>query len=110
MRKPTHQDPDAVYEARDRADMTQQQLADLVGCSKSLICEIEYGTRNAGPERLKLIAKVLKVPVSTLRAQSEPRRPATPTAAVGVQPVRHEERAGTEDLPQLRGNLTGGAA
>lgn len=65
MREFNHE-PAAVAKARTAADMTMNQLAQQVGCSRSLISEIEGGTRNARPELLQRIADALDCPVADL--------------------------------------------
>ena len=59
-------EPEAVAYARQKAGLTRQQLADLVGCAPSLITEIERGTRNATPARLQAIAAACNCPVVVL--------------------------------------------
>lgn len=103
-----HHEPEAVRWAREKAGLTQTQLAERTGIARTLIVEIEAGTRNATPANLIKIAAALNCPVVFLERSRVPQT--TETAAVGVQQVRDEERAITDDLPQVRGNLTGGAA
>ncbi|MEV0660169.1 helix-turn-helix domain-containing protein [Actinomadura luteofluorescens] len=69
MRITLNQDPEAVTEARENADLTKTALAKAVGRSLSLISEIEGGTRNAKPDLLESIAAVTGVPVAQLKAQ-----------------------------------------
>ncbi len=59
MRKPLNQNPLAVARRRELAGLTQTGLAERVGCSPSLISEIEGGTRNARLPLLQHIADVL---------------------------------------------------
>lgn len=63
---PTRQDPDALRFAREAKGWTQTALADAVGCSVSLICEMEKGTRGATARRLLQLAEALNCPVSVL--------------------------------------------
>ncbi|GAA4929121.1 hypothetical protein GCM10023224_05710 [Streptomonospora halophila] len=71
--------PERVQRARERAGMTQMALAEQVGCGKSLISEIESGTRNCTPARLEKIAQVLGVRTATLASEHyRPRRSEEP--------------------------------
>ena len=73
----------------------------MCGVSKSLITEIANGTRNATPAMLNKLASALNCPRVVLeRKRYEPE--ATPPAAVEVQPVRGDERAEPDDVPELR--------
>lgn len=72
---PMNHSPDSVKRARERAGLNLTQLAERVGCSKSLISEIESGTRNCTPARLDAIAGVLGVRTATLASDHyRPRR------------------------------------
>jgi len=103
MRKPFNHDPDAFTKAREAAGLTMTALARELGCSLSLISEIEGGTRNCRRSLLERAAKVLGVPVAQLERKREPARETTTAAAVDMPEVRHEERAETRQLPELRG-------
>jgi transcriptional regulator with XRE-family HTH domain len=46
-----------VTQARENANLTKAQLARAIGVSRSLITEIEAGTRNITEENLQKIAK-----------------------------------------------------
>lgn len=55
--------------ARVRAgDLTQQQLADLVGCSRQTINSIEKGKFNPSIELVLKLSRELKVPVEEIFA------------------------------------------
>lgn len=69
--RPTRQDPQAVAFAREAKGWTQTALATEVGISKSLMCEIEKGTRGATPATLNRIAETLNCPVSILERRRE---------------------------------------
>lgn len=62
----TRHDPAALQFAREAKGWTRTELATAVGCSISLISEMEKGTRGATPARLIQIAAVLNCPVSML--------------------------------------------
>lgn len=64
-------EPQAVTFARQKAGLTQAQLAELVGISRSLMNEIEKGWRSATPERLLAIAKALNCPVVFLERKRD---------------------------------------
>lgn len=64
-------DPAAVTEARKAAGLTKRELAARLKCTESLIGEIEKGTRNATPARLRRMARVLKCTVADLRSKQD---------------------------------------
>jgi transcriptional regulator with XRE-family HTH domain len=68
---PTRQDPEALTFAREAKGWSQVDLAAAVGMSRSLLCEMEKGTRGATPARLKQIADVLNCPVSVLERKRQ---------------------------------------
>lgn len=101
-KSPLDHEPEAVKYARNQAGLTMQQLADRCGVSKSLIVEIENGTRNATPPMIRKLAEALNCPRVILERKREPQ--ATTATPGRVQPVRHEERpARAEDVPELPG-------
>ncbi|GAB3213285.1 hypothetical protein GCM10027294_43420 [Marinactinospora endophytica] len=61
--------PHAVTRAREAAGLTKTDFAQLLGCSLSLVSEMESGTRNASRERLARMADVLGVPTNTLTSE-----------------------------------------
>jgi transcriptional regulator with XRE-family HTH domain len=63
---PLDHEPQAVTYAREKAGLTKTALAQALGVSVSLISEIESGTRNCTPERLRRMAEVLNCPVVVL--------------------------------------------
>ena len=93
-------DPQAVTKARDAAGMSKYALAKHLGCSRSLITEIEGGTRNADEERIQQLAKVLRCPPAQLRRKpaGEPRGQATEATDVDVPGVQGGQRAVAEDV------------
>lgn len=66
-----HHEPEAVTWAREKAGLNQSQLAKRCGLARSLVCEIEAGTRNATPENLLKIAKALNCPLVFLERRRE---------------------------------------
>lgn len=58
----------AIKTAREKAEMTQTDLADLIGVVVSTVSEWESGKYNPQIERLPAIAKALKVQVEDLVA------------------------------------------
>lgn len=99
-KRPLDHQPEAVVYAREQAGLTQTQLAEMCDVAKSLICEIEAGTRNATPAMLNKLAAALNCPRVILERKREPET--AETAAVGVQ-LRDEERAESGELSELRG-------
>lgn len=116
-----NQNTAAFTEAREAAELTKTALARRLGCSLSLISEIEGGTRNAQPALLRAAAKVLGVPVADLKrredtnpvrvddqraldGRDESRRPTTEAAPEDLRDVQHGERAEPVSMPQLLGS------
>jgi DNA-binding XRE family transcriptional regulator len=64
-----HHVPESVTWARTRAGMTKRALAQAIGISEQLMCEIESGWRSATPSNLIKIAKVLNCPVVALESK-----------------------------------------
>lgn len=79
-------DPRAVAKARSDAGLSQYRLAKRLQRSRSLISEIEGGTRNATPELLDQMAEIFGCDVSTLQAQSNGH--ASSDAPAGAASVR----------------------
>ena len=52
--------------ARIKAGLTQQQIADEIGVTKSTYCGYETAKRNPDPQRIKQLAKVLHISADTL--------------------------------------------
>jgi len=95
--KPLNQDPEAVREARRAVEgLSQYRLAKRLGVVRSLISEIEKGTRNAQPELLRRMAAIFDCPVSQLEASA-----ATETPAVDLRQVRDEERGVSQQMPRV---------
>ena len=73
QRAPTrlHHSPEAVRWAREMAGLNQTQLAQRAGLSRTLVVEIEGGTRNATPANLRKLAEALNCPLVALEAKRE---------------------------------------
>lgn len=72
-RAPAHlnHEPKSVEWARQKAGLSQAQLARECGVSRSLICEIEAGTRNCTPGLLLKIAQALNCPLVFLESKRD---------------------------------------
>ncbi|MFE6551643.1 helix-turn-helix domain-containing protein [Streptomyces sp. NPDC057746] len=68
-RRPMNHEPDAVIYARERAGLTQLELAERCGISQQLVSKIEAGTRNATPTVLTRMASELNCPLVVLEAK-----------------------------------------
>jgi transcriptional regulator with XRE-family HTH domain len=66
MAKPLGHEPEAVIYAREKAGLTQAELARRVGVSVALVNMIESGDRNATPAMLLRLAAALNCPVVVL--------------------------------------------
>lgn len=66
-----HHEPKAVMWAREKAGLSQASLGRECGLSRSLISEIEAGTRSATPENLLKIASALNCPVVFLERKRQ---------------------------------------
>lgn len=67
--RPLDHDPEALASARRAAGFSQRTLGIAVQKSRSYICEIEAGTRNAHPALLLKIAEVIHCPYEVLAAK-----------------------------------------
>lgn len=63
--------PDNLKYFRKRANLTQQELADKLGVSRSTIGMYEYGGREPDFETLEMIADFFNVNMSTLIGEKE---------------------------------------
>ncbi|MFI1954845.1 helix-turn-helix transcriptional regulator [Streptomyces xinghaiensis] len=61
--------PEGVTYTRSRAGLTKRALAEALGISEQLMCDIEAGRRNARPELLRQMAAVLDCPLVVLQAK-----------------------------------------
>lgn len=101
-KNPIDHEPEAVTYAREKAGLTRIQLAERCGVVKSLITEIENGTRNATPAMIDKLAGALNCPRVILERKRGPET--TPAAAVDLpeQEVRSGERADAECVLEMR--------
>lgn len=102
MRQLNH-DPRAITRHRENAGLTRTALAEKIGCSLSLVSEIESGTRNARDYLLERMADVFGCPVSRLQSAYRRQRKTAPAADGPVSEVRDSKRSdGAADMPELR--------
>jgi transcriptional regulator with XRE-family HTH domain len=55
-----------LREYREQHDLTQHQLADMLGCSASMVAHIENEFRNISPERAIAWEPILGIPKEKL--------------------------------------------
>lgn len=60
-----------IRELRKERKLTQEQLAEAAGISRSYIAELESGKKPPNLNRIRQIAKVLKVPVESLISEQD---------------------------------------
>jgi len=65
-KSPLDHEPEALTYARQKAGLTQADLASRVGVAFSLVSEWERGTRNCTPANLNKVAEALNCPVVVL--------------------------------------------
>ena len=73
--KPKAEAGRAVRALRRGRDVTQAQLAKVLGCAESTICRWESGKRALPLDALAEIAKAFKVPVTYFLEEATPERP-----------------------------------
>ncbi len=56
---------------RQKAELSQEQLAELAGLHRTYVGSVERGERNVSIESIERLAKALKVPASRLMEASE---------------------------------------
>ncbi|MFE5369200.1 helix-turn-helix domain-containing protein [Streptomyces mirabilis] len=66
-----NQEPEAIAFARQRAGLSQGQLAQMIGVSRQMMSDLELGWRSATPERLLAIAKALNCPLVFLERKRD---------------------------------------
>lgn len=64
--------PEGVSYARQQAALTKRALAEALGISEQLMCDIEAGRRNAAPELMERMAGRLGCPLVVLQAKTVP--------------------------------------
>ncbi|MGI5223824.1 helix-turn-helix domain-containing protein [Actinoallomurus sp. CA-142502] len=86
-KQPLDHEPAAVKYARDNAGLTQEQVARLCGVSRTLITEIENGTRNATPRMIGKLAAALNCPRVVLERKRQPEPAEEEYRSRGMAPV-----------------------
>ncbi len=107
--------------ARIKAGLTQQQIADEIGITKSTYCGYETAKRNPDPQRIKQLAKVLhisadtlldtgiekeKAPASTEAETREISLEETDKLLVALGLIKEGEQLSDDDLAFLEGIIT----
>ena len=107
--------------ARIKAGLTQQQIADEIGITKSTYCGYETAKRNPDPQRIKQLAKVLhisadtlldtgiekeKAPASTEAETREISLEETDKLLVALGLIKEGEQLSDDDLAFLKGIIT----
>lgn len=77
--------------ARIKAGLTQQQIADEIGITKSTYCGYETAKRNPDPQRIKQLAKVLHISADTLLDTGIEKEKAPAPAEAETEEVSLEE-------------------
>ena len=105
--------------ARKKAGITQQQIADEIGITKSTYCGYETAKRNPDPQRIKQLAKVLHISADTLLDTGIEKAPASAEAEtreisleetdkllVALGLIKEGEQLSDDDLAFLEGIIT----
>ena len=105
--------------ARIKAGLTQQQIADEIGITKSTYCGYETAKRNPDPQRIKQLAKVLHISADTLLDTGIEKAPASAEAEtreisleetdkllVALGLIKEGEQLSDDDLAFLEGIIT----
>ena len=105
--------------ARIKAGLTQQQIADEIGITKSTYCGSETAKRNPDPQRIKQLAKVLHISADTLLDTGIEKAPASAEAEtreisleetdkllVALGLIKEGEQLSDDDLAFLEGIIT----
>lgn len=105
-----NQEPSAVRWARKRSGLTQAALARRAELSRTLVVEIEGGTRNATDENLIKLAEALNCPLVVLERKREPEAAPSADGSLPESEVRCDERTEQQEVPELRGSHVGRSA
>jgi len=97
-----NQEPSAVRWARKRSGLTQTQLAERAGVSRTLVVEIEGGTRSATDGNLIKLAEAMNCPVVVLERKRESEAAPAPVSPVLGSGLRSAERTESRDVPEMR--------
>lgn len=107
--------------ARIKAGLTQQQIADEIGITKSTYCGYETAKRNPDPQRIKQLAKVLHISADTLldtgiEKEKAPASAEAETRAISLEEtdkllvalglIKEGEQLSDDDLAFLEGIIT----
>ncbi len=63
--------PNRVFELRRARGLSQQQLANLAGCSKMHISGVERGTRDFSFSLMRRLAEVFGIPIAELLSRDD---------------------------------------
>ncbi|WP_433472028.1 helix-turn-helix domain-containing protein [Spirillospora sp. CA-142024] len=80
----------SIRRERERAGLSQTELAKRAGLAKSTLSQLESGTGNPGVETLWALGTALNVPFSRL---VDPPRPAVRVLRAGEGPAAHSHRS-----------------
>ncbi|AXF86787.1 hypothetical protein DTO96_102543 [Ephemeroptericola cinctiostellae] len=61
-----------IAQARSKLKLTQQELAEKVGCSAAHVSYLESGTKTASPALAKKIAEFFEIPPSAVIYPNQP--------------------------------------
>lgn len=107
--------------ARIKAGLTQQQIADEIGITKSTYCGYETAKRNPDPQRIKQLAKVLHISADTLldtgiEKEKDPASTEAETREISLEEtdkllvalglIKEGEQLSDDDLAFLEGIIT----
>lgn len=91
--------PNRLYELRRARGLSQQKLADMVGCSKMHISGVERGTRDFSFSMMRRIAEVFGVaPGDLLSEIDNPHRLSDPEELRLVETYRHADDGDREKI------------
>lgn len=94
--------PNRLYELRRERGLSQQKLADMVGCSKMHISGVERGTRDFSFSMLRRIAEVFGVaPGDLLSDQDNPHRLSDPEEVHLIETYRQAPEQDREKIVKV---------
>ncbi|HPS53619.1 MAG TPA: helix-turn-helix transcriptional regulator [Phycisphaerae bacterium] len=86
-------DRKALRKFRAERNLSQAQLAKMVGCSSNMIAMYERGENNPRERQILRIAKALDVPVTALQADNESRDTVLDKVIMSLERMTPAERA-----------------